>query len=97
MHAPSQRETCFSFIEDYYIPESFPRSPRFKSKQLKVGESGKTSNTTVDGKHGWYEDNTLRILENHISNTNRMQDKVDSSNISFGSSNLAGKNIQLVG
>lgn len=97
MHAPSQRETCFSFIEDYYIPESFPRSPRFENKQFKVGESGKTSNTTVDGKGGWYEDSTLRILENHISNTDRMQDKVDSSNSSFGTSNLAGKNIEPVG
>lgn len=104
MHAPSQRETCLSFIEDYYFSDSFPRSPRFESKQLKVGESVRPNNTTVvvgkdvlDGMGGWYEDSSFRILENHISNTDRMQDKVNVSNSSSGSSTMAGKNIQPVG
>lgn len=104
MHAPSQRETCFSFIEDYYFPDSFPMPQRFESKESKVGDSVRPSNTTVvvgkdvlDGKGGWYEDSSLRILENHISNSDRMQDKVVGSHSSSGSSTSGGNNIQPVG
>eukprot|EP01018_Ginkgo_biloba_P036606 Gb_39311 [translate_table: standard] len=109
MHVPTGQKTCFPFIEDYYIPESFAGSHVSERNHSRDGEMvrpSKTSSATAedlaDGRAGWYKDSSLKVVENHISKvncqfSNKSESKGDDTCSSSRTSILADKNSQSVG
>ncbi|MCD7449539.1 hypothetical protein HAX54_000379 [Datura stramonium] len=73
---PVSPEQLPQFIEEYFLSDLCPLSELALTDQsskdiLRYTPSPLRSGDDLRGNTGWYEDNCLRILENHVSEVNR--------------------------
>lgn len=99
---PLSPEQLPQFIEEYFLSDLCPLSELALTDQsskdiLRCTSSPLRSGDDLRGNTGWYEDNSLRILENHVSEVDRKagsQELTDSEASSILSKPDENKNVK---